>query len=614
VQSRDDVLGPEPRTERRPKPACGDPQDPGVVRFQHNAGNETTAAALTDMARRHQLTGQHQRRDAGRALVPYLQRTAGNAAICRLLSDPTTSGQPLDAPTRDRLASSYRSDLSGVRLWLDSAATSRQGAVAFTIGQDVVMDPARYQPGSTAGDVLLAHEVAHTVQQRGTDQSDTMGARNVDGATASEADMEADADRAAIVATHDTGSGFFPRLRAALSLQRCKGCTEQELTLAQRFRDETDPAELESLLRGATDDQVDRAEQAASGDSLHADAIGWEQAVRAKDFARIVALNTRTGARFRAAYAPRILAAIMAGQTSIRIETTASDFVDFIRSSLDQLIRIESGFRLVVELLATRQPVVLRPAQAGADTTQAADEIAARMGRQPDGTLSPGVGSGSTISLNQQTAANQVVLGAEGGTTKIIDQPPDITVGHELIHALHNARGENIAPLVSTPILRGLGRGAGLVRDVTGEPESPEELRTITGQSAFQQINYGRPDTAMSYPLGPGISENDLRHDRGLPARTSHWGGTDSVRIPRRDAHSVDDVVARYRIGGTAAVSPAVAVVIRSMLMEAALNRVLELPEITELMVPHPDHIRMHIHFVLRNDALVDAVEGLTVR
>src|SRR5204863_9288507 len=39
-------------------------------------------------------------------------------------------------------------------------------AQAFTYGQDIYFGAGRYQPGTEGGRELLAHELAHTVQQR----------------------------------------------------------------------------------------------------------------------------------------------------------------------------------------------------------------------------------------------------------------------------------------------------------------------------------------------------------------------------------------------------------------------------------------------------------------
>ncbi|HEY3411294.1 MAG TPA: DUF4157 domain-containing protein [Propionicimonas sp.] len=68
---------------------------------------------------------------------------------------------------------------AGVRIHTDHAATraaSAVGAEAFTVGRHVVFNDGRYAPASPAGQGLLAHELAHVVQQQahGVDRSAPM--------------------------------------------------------------------------------------------------------------------------------------------------------------------------------------------------------------------------------------------------------------------------------------------------------------------------------------------------------------------------------------------------------------------------------------------------------
>ncbi|HTJ41955.1 MAG TPA: DUF4157 domain-containing protein [Kofleriaceae bacterium] len=80
------------------------------------------------------------------------------------------SGHGLPSSLRDRFESSLGTDLSGVRVHTDASsaeAASSLGARAFATGQDVYMGAGQYAPETPDGAFLLAHEVAHTVQQRG---------------------------------------------------------------------------------------------------------------------------------------------------------------------------------------------------------------------------------------------------------------------------------------------------------------------------------------------------------------------------------------------------------------------------------------------------------------
>ena len=68
-----------------------------------------------------------------------------------------------------------QADFSGVRIHTgpQAAASSRAvNAKAYTVGQHIVFGEGRFAPGSSAGQKLLAHELAHTVQQSQTMTAD----------------------------------------------------------------------------------------------------------------------------------------------------------------------------------------------------------------------------------------------------------------------------------------------------------------------------------------------------------------------------------------------------------------------------------------------------------
>ena len=78
-------------------------------------------------------------------------------------------GAPLDATSRTFFETRLGADLSAVRVHHDGAAASSADAVdavAYTVGSDIVFGANRYQPGTGPGRRLLAHELAHVLQQR----------------------------------------------------------------------------------------------------------------------------------------------------------------------------------------------------------------------------------------------------------------------------------------------------------------------------------------------------------------------------------------------------------------------------------------------------------------
>jgi hypothetical protein len=140
-------------------------------------------------------------------------------------------GRPLDTSVRDRMGAAFGREFSSVRLHDDSAASalcSQLDARAFTLGNDVAFAAGEYQPGGVAGDALIAHELAHVVQQGAAGAASgpmKKGSGEYDA-------LEQDADRSAVGAIRTLWSGarsgyagwkqdVAPRLASGLALQRC---------------------------------------------------------------------------------------------------------------------------------------------------------------------------------------------------------------------------------------------------------------------------------------------------------------------------------------------------------------------------------------------------------
>lgn len=77
-------------------------------------------------------------------------------------------GRPLDDTTRTTMEQRFGWDFGQVRVHADAraAASARAvGALAYTVGRDIVFDAGRYAPGTARGTELLGHELTHVVQQ-----------------------------------------------------------------------------------------------------------------------------------------------------------------------------------------------------------------------------------------------------------------------------------------------------------------------------------------------------------------------------------------------------------------------------------------------------------------
>jgi hypothetical protein len=79
-----------------------------------------------------------------------------------------SSGRPLDAQTRAFFEPRLGRDFGDIRVHSGPAAEQslrEVSALAYTAGRNIVMDVNRFSPGSHEGRRLMAHELAHVVQQ-----------------------------------------------------------------------------------------------------------------------------------------------------------------------------------------------------------------------------------------------------------------------------------------------------------------------------------------------------------------------------------------------------------------------------------------------------------------
>jgi hypothetical protein len=103
------------------------------------------------------------------------------------------SGAGLDTDVRGRFEGSL-GDLSDVTVHTDDTADALNRSVsakAFATGTDVYFAKGQYSPGSVDGDRLIAHELAHVVQQRGAANSGPLTVSEPGDALENEADSVA---------------------------------------------------------------------------------------------------------------------------------------------------------------------------------------------------------------------------------------------------------------------------------------------------------------------------------------------------------------------------------------------------------------------------------------
>lgn len=106
---------------------------------------------------------------------PAVQRRLGGSEGPATLTTPpavddvlSSPGRPLDSATRVFWEDRFGCDFSRVRVHADGrAARSAQlvDALAYTVGRNIVFGAGQYSPGTQEGRRLMAHELAHVLQQ-----------------------------------------------------------------------------------------------------------------------------------------------------------------------------------------------------------------------------------------------------------------------------------------------------------------------------------------------------------------------------------------------------------------------------------------------------------------
>ena len=182
---------------------------------------------------------------AGRAIGGLFTKAkeggSNQAADPESVRSQLNAGQSLEGTARSRMERAFGHDFSNVKVHADSRAAELSAGLnarAFTIGSDIAFGAGEYRPGTLIGDALLAHELAHVVQQAGSPTSST----SLKGMGESDS-LEDDADRAAVsavIATRGAGAAApgerIPRLRTSLSLRRC-GATSTKARTPEPMED-----------------------------------------------------------------------------------------------------------------------------------------------------------------------------------------------------------------------------------------------------------------------------------------------------------------------------------------------------------------------------------------
>jgi hypothetical protein len=201
-------------------------------------------------------------------------------------------GRPLPDSVRPSLESALGSELGGVRVHTDDTADALNRSMqanAFTTGNDIFFRSGQYDPTSTAGVGLLAHEATHVVQQS------PMAARRTvrrDLAPATSVVFETMAEKSGDGAKTTIRSPRYVKVRSALRTYMAKSGSKDNKWRAK---------ELKSMLSLIEDWLADKKNASGAGAVVDArrEAFNWLAPKIAAEFVTVdsIVANSKGGAK-----------------------------------------------------------------------------------------------------------------------------------------------------------------------------------------------------------------------------------------------------------------------------------------------------------------------------
>jgi hypothetical protein len=149
--------------------AAAPPRRAAILQPRHAVpGNQALLRRLAPVVRRKCATCEEEDKPVRtKSAAPGMAGEPAPAAVEQTLQNP---GKPLDPGLRDFFEPRFGTDFSAVRVHTDApaaASASQVGARAYAAGSDLVFASSAYTPETSSGRELIAHELAHVVQQTG---------------------------------------------------------------------------------------------------------------------------------------------------------------------------------------------------------------------------------------------------------------------------------------------------------------------------------------------------------------------------------------------------------------------------------------------------------------
>lgn len=138
--------------------------DPGAAEMRERAIADAYGVVMAGGAA---ANGQPAAQSAIATAPAHMQQAAQNVA-----QEPG-AGAPLPANVRKEMEAKFGEDFSSVQVHASSSDVAAMRAGAATRGDHIYFAPGKYDPESSEGKKLLAHELTHVIQQRGASPTGT---------------------------------------------------------------------------------------------------------------------------------------------------------------------------------------------------------------------------------------------------------------------------------------------------------------------------------------------------------------------------------------------------------------------------------------------------------
>ncbi|SHJ38608.1 eCIS core domain-containing protein [Aquimarina spongiae] len=202
------------------------------------------------------------------------------SSIGRSIRNTRGQGSPLPGGVQSQMESGFGADFSGVRIHTGSESVAMNqtlGAQAFTNGNDIHFNQNRFNPATTEGQTLLAHELTHTIQQ-GASGPATQNESTTTNNGGSQASSEATEEPSVIPVAEATELVEALPLEGEVSAEQGTqeaGVAGEEVQPTTPRSSEEDPnfQQLEQRVENRAEEQQDHEPATASAGSAQAAAV-----------------------------------------------------------------------------------------------------------------------------------------------------------------------------------------------------------------------------------------------------------------------------------------------------------------------------------------------------